>query len=463
MSIPLVFIFIGIIGIGSISSYFIRSSLINRMKVDGIELSNQVARQIESLAISINTINEMIEDNIRSVGKLIITNQDHIDNNDLDQIALDFNVREINVMDQGGKILFSNYEENIGQRIESNHPAYTFLTSEKKELMEGVRKSVSSQDYFKYGYVKNPQGGFVQVGVLANHVQNLSEKFSYQNLVEEIAADNHIVYALFIDTNLRAKAHSNRERIGIELTDQGSRTAIFSGESYAAEYYYEVEQITVYDVLVPVIVGGELIGAINLGLSMDMVYNAIYRNIFTIAILGILFFIILSISLFKLFNYREYAYKDILTGVNSRLFLDKWLKRNADQLEKESMASSIVMIDIDYFKYINDIYGHVIGDQVLVRIADILQGTIREGDFVIRYGGDEFILFLRRCDEIDAKTIVNRIQEKLKDIHEFDFEIQISYGIHEIKSKNEFFESITAADDKMYSFKRDNKDMVMTN
>lgn len=152
-------------------------------------------------------------------------------------------------------------------------------------------------------------------------------------------------------------------------------------------------------------------------------------------------------------KYKEHAYKDPLTGVCSRLFLDTWVENNLKELEEQKAIYSIAMIDGDNFKEINDNYGHSIGDKVLIKVAEILKKSVRQNDIVIRYGGDEFLIIFEDIDCKIAESILNRIENKLDEINEFDFDISISYGVSEIKNSEEFFQSLNKADEKMYSSK----------
>lgn len=271
------------------------------MRGNGLERTTEIANQISKTALSIKTVNEMIENNIRAIGRNVITNQGNLSNELLTQIAKDLDADEINVYNEEGEIIYSNLvEENVGWVAPETHFAQILMRDSKNELMEEIRKSLTDNNYYKYGYVKSSAGQVIQVGINANRIQQLSGQLSYQSLVEELAKDDSIVYALFIDRNLTATAHSNPDRIGIELTDEGSKTAAVDGKPYTNEFPYEGEMV--YDVLMPVLIEGEHIGAINIGLSMGNVHSAIERNFLTVLVLGVAFFIILGYILFMTCN-----------------------------------------------------------------------------------------------------------------------------------------------------------------
>ncbi|QZY55906.1 methyl-accepting chemotaxis protein [Crassaminicella profunda] len=302
VTIPLILLLIAILGIGSVSSYIMRDNLLHQMKKDGVGMVAQIVKEIEKNTIFLQRMNEEINEDIKESGNVVRSNQNQLSNSLLKQIAKDLEVDEINVFDKKGEIVYSNLEENMGFVASKEHALFTFLKGTNDFSTEKIRKSTVSEDYYKYGYVKSSNGGVVQVGILANEIHELSDKFSYQKLVEELGKDENIVYTLFMDKNLKAIAHSNKDRIGIELTDEGSKTAAVEGKAYTSEYFYEEENVKVYDVVLPVVIDGEHIGAIDVGLSMEKIYLSIKHNIVVIISIGILCFILIGAILFSISN-----------------------------------------------------------------------------------------------------------------------------------------------------------------
>lgn len=150
-------------------------------------------------------------------------------------------------------------------------------------------------------------------------------------------------------------------------------------------------------------------------------------------------------------KHKRHSYYDTLTGAYTRLYLDEWLK-NTNKLNY-----SLVFIDIDDFKDINDEYGHQKGDEVLIEIVSIINNEIRDNDFIVRYGGDEFIVLLDcACKDI-AKNIINRIDTTLKTSSLSELKVSFSYGIEELKNTNEFFDVLKKIDLEMYEMKKANK------
>jgi len=152
---------------------------------------------------------------------------------------------------------------------------------------------------------------------------------------------------------------------------------------------------------------------------------------------------------------------DYLTGLYNRRQLDNYL----EDLEKSSnrgMITAGIMLDLDSFKEINDLYGHVAGDQAIINAARILKMSFRKKDMVCRYGGDEFVVILERAEKLEVVQAVERIYrnvllENAREKLPYTISFSIGYDIFDSKSgmtANEFLEHI---DSLMYQNKKSMK------
>ncbi len=148
---------------------------------------------------------------------------------------------------------------------------------------------------------------------------------------------------------------------------------------------------------------------------------------------------------------------DSLTNVFSRTFLRELLQGEIARAERNKRALGLIMCDVDHFKAINDRYGHLMGDYVLGQIANILKACVRGSDYVVRYGGDEFLIVLSETDEPGSKIVVNRIREKVAEWdranHIGDFSIGVSMGLHQHAPGETVEQAVAQADARMYAAK----------
>jgi diguanylate cyclase (GGDEF)-like protein len=105
------------------------------------------------------------------------------------------------------------------------------------------------------------------------------------------------------------------------------------------------------------------------------------------------------------------ARTDALTGLANRRHFDEQLRRVVAETDRFGGTSSLVLVDIDEFKKVNDTYGHEAGDELLKHVAGVLVGRVRQTDTVARLGGDEFVVLLRGVDPAQARELAREIPE----------------------------------------------------
>jgi len=149
-------------------------------------------------------------------------------------------------------------------------------------------------------------------------------------------------------------------------------------------------------------------------------------------------------------KYKIETMIDPLTGAYNRLYLETKL----ENLFRVYDLKSICMLDIDHFKKINDTYGHQRGDEVLKTFVEIIKKNIRRGDVLIRYGGEEFLLFLPNTNKKEALIVIAKIRMALKE-EDFTF----SAGIAD--EGNTLAEMIQIADERLYKAKNTGRNKVV--
>ena len=153
-----------------------------------------------------------------------------------------------------------------------------------------------------------------------------------------------------------------------------------------------------------------------------------------------------------------HLYTDYLTGLYNRRQIDYYLEERL-RVRKKGLIPIGIMMDLDYFKMINDTYGHSMGDQVLVEAAQILKASFRKADMICRYGGDEFIVLIDRKDESEAAADIAKLRENVQKYNEkkkLPSEIRFSIGCEtfDIGNQNSAKEFLERLDTLMYVDKR---------
>jgi diguanylate cyclase (GGDEF)-like protein len=158
---------------------------------------------------------------------------------------------------------------------------------------------------------------------------------------------------------------------------------------------------------------------------------------------------------------RLQSFTDPLTEVYNRRMLDDMFRRYVAHATRLEKPLTVMVVDVDRFKDINTKFGHLTGDFVLAEIASLLKAAVRGSDAVIRYGGDEFLIFLADSAVVGAEVVNNRIAKSVEDWnaagHLSHFELTLSIGLGEWKENMTMDEILNEADQKMYSTKEARK------
>ncbi len=170
--------------------------------------------------------------------------------------------------------------------------------------------------------------------------------------------------------------------------------------------------------------------------------------------------ICLSVSLLIVFIniQNNQLYTDYLTGLYNRRQLDNYLTNRVRSNIGDKLLAGI-MIDINYFKEINDLYGHVEGDRALEYTGRIIKNSFRKDDFVARYGGDEFAIIIEINKKSELENIVNRLRENVKEfnarrITTYNISLSIGYDVFDDQSEMTVHQFLKHIDSLMYEDKK---------
>ncbi|WP_416307272.1 GGDEF domain-containing protein [Neptunicella sp. SCSIO 80796] len=156
------------------------------------------------------------------------------------------------------------------------------------------------------------------------------------------------------------------------------------------------------------------------------------------------------------------AYTDPLTNIKNRRAILSDLEHEIERSSRYAHDCSILMLDVDYFKQINDNFGHQVGDDILVQIAQTLSSSCRKSDYVGRYGGEEFLIILCETGLQQACELAERIRANIEAMQpDVNCSLTCSIGIASLKEDQDIQSLIKQADDAVYSAKRQGRNRLV--
>ncbi len=155
------------------------------------------------------------------------------------------------------------------------------------------------------------------------------------------------------------------------------------------------------------------------------------------------------------------AYFDGLTNVYNRHKFDEIIKSEIRDAQRYHRILSMAILDIDKFKNFNDVYGHLIGDEVLIMLAQYVKNSIRESDVFARWGGEEFVILFKEMDAKQAKILSEKIREGITKLeHETAGNISASFGVTEFREGDTLESMFKRCDDALYIAKESGRNRV---
>lgn len=174
----------------------------------------------------------------------------------------------------------------------------------------------------------------------------------------------------------------------------------------------------------------------------------------------------ISESFRKQQEYQLNASIDELTGLYNRRWLREMLARQIKRSQVGSLPLSLLLIDADHFKLVNDEHGHAVGDQVLHRLAVLMQKALRPTDLVARYGGEEFIIVLPATDLAGARVVASRMRRVIAEVNPPETAgaslpvVTVSIGVAQMLEADGMDDLLNRADAALYQAKRNGRNRV---
>jgi diguanylate cyclase (GGDEF)-like protein len=213
----------------------------------------------------------------------------------------------------------------------------------------------------------------------------------------------------------------------------------------------------------PLITQGRFVGAVVLGSIRTNAFSEYHRN-FMDTLLNQVSMVVDNSMMHQ--NIRDLARTDGLTGLlNHRTFMEK-LSEEYKRIDREPRPFSILLMDIDKFKNVNDTYGHPVGDLAIKAVAKVLKDTVRNTDFVARYGGEEFTVGMVDTSSKGAEQMAERVRKIMEKtvatrIGGRDLMITLSIGVSSFPDDTRnTADLVTMADNALYQAKRSGRNRV---
>ncbi len=165
---------------------------------------------------------------------------------------------------------------------------------------------------------------------------------------------------------------------------------------------------------------------------------------------------------------HKMAYYDPLTALPNRRYLNDILQKEIALMMRKNYESCLIMLDIDYFKFVNDCHGHPVGDKLLVQISTLLSQNIRKYDTICRLGGEEFLILLPQTDLDEALAVAHKLLNVISSqpfvINDKTVSITTSIGVSRLNKDADasLIEQYTHVDTALYKAKRDGRNCVRT-
>lgn len=158
---------------------------------------------------------------------------------------------------------------------------------------------------------------------------------------------------------------------------------------------------------------------------------------------------------------ERFASEDALTGLANRRMLDIEMRRCIQDFNRSGVPASVIVLDIDNFKTVNDLWGHQHGDELLINISRVLSARTRKTDRIFRFGGEEFVIIARSTTLDGARKVAEELREQIAaHLHHNDQEITASFGCAQLQTNETARNWFDRADQAMYVAKKQGKNRV---
>ncbi|MBT0568799.1 GGDEF domain-containing protein [Curvibacter sp. CHRR-16] len=310
----------------------------------------------------------------------------------------------------------------------------------------------------------DPQGhylGVAGVGITFDAVHRIVADYQkrYQRTVYFVDAQGRMVLADANNRNAPQQTNlSDRPGLARQLS------TILAGKSGSYDYHYANRHYLLNVHYIPEL-QWYLFVEKDESEALSSVHRALYVNLL---ICSVVMVVVLSLAHLIVKHYQRnmelLATTDELTGLLNRRAFFLVMERHMVNYQRDAKPFCLLLIDIDHFKTINDRYGHDVGDQVLRLVAELLRNSLRRSDIAVRWGGEEFLVFLQGCEIADAMQMADALrlaveQASLK-VGDLNIQLTLSVGVSGYADDESTDACIQRADMALYEAKKTGRNRV---
>lgn len=412
----------------------IRTYFFNLIEEETLRYARSYSHSISKNQEAYQTINQLLEEKIMEASQAAALSYPRLSNEVLKKIADTFGVDEIYCYNPKGEIIYTN-GKYLGWKAYMGHPVYNFMIGGAESLVEEIRTDTETGEYYKYGYVRLPNNGFIQTGIHLKKLSNFLGSFEIRRILDEIRSQGPVDGVCFLDSNYRVIgcSHADESWVEHEMNEQ-IQSAIQKGDTYS-----EVREIggrEYFLVYVPFYLKDSRVGVLTLSRSLAETSAFVRKaTILGLVVLTTIFVILLfgmGSTYAKNKELLKLAYFDPLTGLPNREYLKVYLEENQNR-----NRSAVLLIDLGDFIRVHSIYGYQTGDQLLRELALRLKARLEDGQLLFHFTANSFMLYVA---DYENQKELERLASQLTTVCEavqthpgFCQYMNVNVGIVEIK------------------------------
>jgi diguanylate cyclase (GGDEF)-like protein len=395
---------------------------------------------------------------------------------ELAELAERFFIDEIYIYNPEGEIIRSNITKYIGWKAYPGHPVHDFMISDERILVEDIRRDTESDIYYKYVYFQVADGSFVQIGVLAEDVQEFLGRFELEKLIDGISDRENIMHISFVDNNNKVIVSNKSQYIGEIAEEITTHKEKFRPEQYSVRTFLDGHDV--FQVCVPVFNEDKRFGILTIAWKTDEINgeikDIIFNNFLQLALVSAI------VGAIMYYAYREnksnirIPYYDKLTGLPNSEYLNEYLESEVKDADKHKKA--IMLLNCTNFNILNITHGYLYGEKIHVKIAEKIKNILGPDEELFKSSADRFVIVI---GSYKRKEDLRALAQKI--IHIFDKPflvnsssqfISAEIGIVEIKNRKISIDSLlrdatlalshinSTSNDSIYFYEDEMKDIV---